>query len=466
MKAMGSKKRSGSEGNAKRLWIILGLSIVLLCCLLGDHWDKVEPLSGKKGKQTLSQKTSSRDDSGCDRENIRVLLMTSGYAGEYHDRIAVTSKKEFTVTTGKQQERYAGGETAVFTREKVGKGTCRITSGGGRLKVTSLSRQEGVPSYRGSLEITGRKKGLLLINQLSIGEYLYGVIPSEMETDSPMEALKAQAVCARSFAVRQKEEGRCSQYGADVNDSTDFQVYNNIFEDKRARQAVKNTKDQVLVCQGQVASAYYFSTSWGCVAAVDEVWDSPKTPYLKRKLQITQESRQATGLEKLDLSDENVFQSFITSQMCETYDRNSSWYRWSLQLTAAELELRCNVGRVKRLRITRREKSGMVTGLTVEGTQGKQQFNDAYQIRQFLRPGSRPLELQDGRKSNVSLLPSAAIMIRDARGRKGRSFMVIGGGFGHGVGMSQCGAQQMAGEGREYSQILSHYFDSCRLCRK
>lgn len=105
----------------------------------------------------------------------------------------------------------------------------------------------------------------MLINELPLEEYLYSVVPSEMPASYPQEALKAQAICARTYAYTHMQRAGYEALGAHVDDSSSYQVYNNILEQEEATAAVKATYGQLLVREDGVtpAETYYYSTSWG-----------------------------------------------------------------------------------------------------------------------------------------------------------------------------------------------------------
>ena len=110
--------------------------------------------------------------------------------------------------------------------------------GEGFFQLPYLKRKQECPSYEGSLKVEKREEGLILINTLPLESYLCYVVPSEMPSSYPLEALKAQAICARCYAVQQMENGRCEAYDADLDDSVSYQVYNNIGKTDAAAQAV------------------------------------------------------------------------------------------------------------------------------------------------------------------------------------------------------------------------------------
>lgn len=156
-----------------------------------------------------------------------------------------------------------------------------LADDGGGICVESISRQGEAPVYAGTLEIHVGEGGLFLINELPLETYLEAVVPSEMPSDYGLEALKAQAVCARTYACRQMETQSLSQYGADVDDSVNFQVYRNVPPQESTSRAVRETAGQVLTCQGELIEAYYFSTSSG-KTSTDEVWGVQEvSAYLK-----------------------------------------------------------------------------------------------------------------------------------------------------------------------------------------
>jgi stage II sporulation protein D len=131
--------------------------------------------------------------------------------------------------------------------------------------------------YRGELRVTVDKNRLRAINNLGLEAYLYGVVPSEMPHRWPPEALKAQAVAARSYALATRRSGEFDVY-SDVRS----QVYRGIPEEEtQTNEAIDATAGQVVTYGGQIAHTYFFSTSGGRTATVTDVWPTSKpTPYL------------------------------------------------------------------------------------------------------------------------------------------------------------------------------------------
>ena len=153
-----------------------------------------------------------------------------------------------------------------------------------------------------------------------------------------LEALKAQAVCARSYAYKQIEENACREYGAHVDDSTTYQVYNNSQEQPLANEAVQATYGQIITHQGQPITAYYFSTSCGHTTDMS-IWngDPGAFPYIQGRLM-------ADSPDAVDLTNEDNFRKFIDDQDYPAYDSTYAWFRWRVSLSLKELTDRINSG--------------------------------------------------------------------------------------------------------------------------
>lgn len=459
------RNRGRKRGQRRQLLIIAAVSILFFGCLLADCYKKglfhVGKGSGQQ-REVLEEKRAEKDR---DQMPIRVLLSTTSQSSIFHEQVVISGNKTVTVDQGGEEVSCAPGERIVFDRKRVKQASKGIllTCPGGRLKVNSIRRREQIPAYRGTLRLLWNAQGILIINELPLGQYLYSVLPSEMSSDYPMEALKAQAVCARSFAWRQMKSEKYKQYNADVDDTTAFQVYHMGEEDARTRKAVKETAGELLFQGKKVVTAYYYSTSWGYSATVKEVWGGEENACYPRKLQITEESRKDTGITQLDLSDEKIFQAFITQSLCETYDQESSWYRWEVQVTAKELGASMGLEPVTRIQVLKREKSGLVSKIRIQAANGRRTITGQQNIREALLPTGEMVVKSDGSRIQPTMLPSAAFLIQAGVDQEGSWFRFRGGGFGHGVGMSQNGAAGMAKAGSSYQEILSHYYHHCEI---
>lgn len=427
-------------------------------------------------------------------ENIRVLLKTTGFKDYGHASVTITSKDKFIVKNETEEKTYKGGKSVVIKPDSGwldhGRAIIEGTREGQKITVKSVKRNDRNPSYQGTLEIVKDDEELLLINELSLEQYLYGVVPSEMPASYGVEALKAQAVCARTYAYRQLMENRMKQYGAHVDDSSAFQVYNNTASDKKAKKAVDATRGEVLTTDGGIINAYYFSTSCGHTADASEVWDGASSmSYLKGTLQSVE------GDENMDLSKEEDFKAFIDEDTVETYDSESPWYRWKAALTFKNISKQIDaklaaryeanpaliltkqedgsfasipvgtVGNVKSIQIENREQSGIITQLLIEGTKETIRVFTEYNIRVLLAPESSNIIRQDDSKvSGLSMLPSAFFYFKEKE-KEGKTvgYTFYGGGYGHGVGLSQNGAKDMIDRGNTYDEVLKHYYSGIEI---
>ncbi|MFV0341699.1 MAG: SpoIID/LytB domain-containing protein [Anaerocolumna sp.] len=440
-------------------------------------------------------------------ENIRVLIKTNDYTDIFHDVITLTADKDYTVSAGDVVKKHKAGAkvTIKITNKLFKEGRIKIATeeAEGRITVTSVSRSSGNPTYRGTMEIAVEDDKLLLINELPLEEYLYAVIPSEMPTSYGLEALKAQAICARSYAYNQLLSNAYSNYGAHVDDSVSYQVYNNIAENATSILAVKDTYGKVLSYNDQVITAYYFSTSCGHTSSIEQVWSSPTTvDYLTGKIQTTfnivdGEAVYASAItpETVNFSKESTFESFITKPEFTTYDSEFAWYRWKVTISKANIKKSIDkslagryaaspgniqtlvsgdvskdpvyeskaidtIGEVKDIIVGKREDSGIISELILVGSKATIKVITEYNIRVLLAPLNAEITRQD--KSTVfglTMLPSAYFVMK-----KGEDKITFsGGGYGHGVGMSQNGAKAMADSGKDYVAILQHFYNNVEL---
>lgn len=473
-------------------------------------------------------------------ENIRVLISVDGTANYLHDEIVISSEEVFDVITGDKKKEYQPGEELRISYNELKKQNQRIyintRTETGKLRVKSIQRSYGEPLYRGTLEAVATDSGLLLVNELSLEEYLYAVVPSEMPTSHGAEAMKVQAVCARSYAYQQLLANRYAKYGAHVDDTVNCQVYNNIAENSSSVYAVKDTYGKVMKYGDAVISAFYFSTSSGYTSSIGEVWEEYEAlPYFEGRLQLTQDSQmilleeavkqgivshaEENAAERLsglvNLSEEDVFRAFIDQETVRiqsgekqlekkirTYDSEFNWYRWqttlSAELLAEQLDrvlrerYRANpkeiltlvsregefvtpsgaklqgefaqadiatVGKIQGIEVVSRAKSGMATELLIRGSANTVLVRNQTNIRTLLAPQHTTVYLaNDATVEGFSLLPSAFFYI-EAGTKDGKTvFIIRGGGYGHGVGMSQNGVKSLAQAGYTYEKILEHYY--------
>lgn len=433
-------------------------------------------------------------------EYIRVLVKSGNFSGLLHEQLIVSADCDFTVQygSGEQllQEEYAAGEELEFDGNSAYFGGDRIIIAPkvltGKIILKNVSRNQGIPGYRGHIELLKTKDGIAVINQVLLEEYLYCVVPSEMPASYPEEALKAQAICARTYAYGHMLQAGYPQYGAHVDDSTSYQVYNNILEQESTTTAVKETHGQLLVTEdGGLAETYYYSTSCG-VGSDANVWKTEEAAaitYLRAKhINTKTENADAIGVQ---LQNEEEFATFITSKNADDFEVTEGWYRWKYQVDKIDAEQICGIlqkryetnpklvltydgenfveqpitdfSEIRELYIAKRGVGGIADELHIMTEENTYKVITEHNIRYVLNNGESMVVRQDGSQvASPNLLPSAFFIIKvNKEKEKVTGYTLTGGGFGHGVGMSQNGAGQMAGSGYTAQDILLFFYDGC-----
>ena len=446
-------------------------------------------------------------------ETIRVALKTTGFGSLYHDKITFLCQEPVTIYYGdygqRREERIeAGREITIDAGDEYLQGdrmeiVPEINTS--RIQVTSMERSQGIPSYRGSMEIVKTKEGLVLINEVLLEEYLYSVVPSEMPASYPIEALKAQAVCARTYGYGYLLRPGYAALGAHVDDSVGYQVYNNIAENVNSTKAVKETAGELLLYEGEPVNAYYYSTSCGFGADAG-VWNEDQKeqlPYLNSVyIARTQMDSMKTqeGYTAEELSEEEVFREYITKIDENAYEKEEPWFRWSYQVDEMDISLLSkrlserfhavpgkiltfvgesgdlenpelfeakepkNFKKVYEIRCLKRKEGGVIDELLIETDKGTYKVISEYNVRYVLNQGGEVIRQDSSVYASSTLLPSAYLIIDVVKSDKNViGYTIIGGGYGHGVGMSQNGAKEMGRRGYGYEDILRSFFVDCEI---
>ena len=400
-------------------------------------------------------------------EKIRVLLKTTNFAEIVHTKVDFKAVGEYDVFYGGKEMVLHDGENLSLdmSSEYLQKNRLILTprNNQAKLEILSIERSCGTPAYAGRVEVVKDAAGLLIINELDLESYLYGVVPSEMPASYELEALKAQAVCARSYAYRQILLNGYAAYGAHIDDSVSYQVYNNLKTEDKVIQAVNETAGKVLKFGEEVATTYYFSTSCGHTTN-ETIWKNGSTEnrYISGKL--LNDSK-----EHLDLTKEEDFRAFILNTAQETYDSSESWYRWEVTVPVKQIhENVCkieNVGDITGIQVLERNEGGVVQKVKVLGEKGELELEYEHAIRSALNgSGQKILRNNGSDATGGSLLPSGFFVV-DPVEENGEltGFRFQGGGFGHGAGMSQNGANHMAKAGKSYEEILTFFYEGTAL---
>lgn len=363
--------------------------------------------------------------------------------------------------------------------------------------------------YRGVLEIIETEAGYVVVNELPVEEYLYSVVPSEMPSDYPMEALKAQAICARTYAYLHIMNPAYPLWEAHVDDTTAFQVYHSVPEQERTTQAVNETQGMVLLTPQEdgLAETYYYSTSCG-YGSDEKVWRSKYAqdyPYIQSKhinsLYIKESAVQTMAgntfatIEEFGsgewLREEEEFVKYINSVQETDLEAHESWYRWSYEVETIDTERMLNImqkryesneeliltlvrdtyisrpitelGEIVDIEIVKRGAGGVAEEMNIITEKNVYKVITELNIRYVLNDGMTKVKrLDNSLVSMPTLLPSGFFVLENEY-EDGliNGYKINGGGFGHGAGMSQNAAKAMAGEGMNAEGILMFFFEGC-----
>lgn len=285
----------------------------------------------------------------------------------------------------------------------------------------------GTKWYRGYLEIFPNlktSKTLTLVNALPIEEYLYGVVPSEMPASWPLEALKTQAIAARTYAL--SNLGQYSSDGFDILPTTSSQVYGGVEEETPiTNQAVNETRGKVVTYKSRLITAYYSSGAGGMTESGLDAWGT-NIPYLKP---------------------------------VKDYDQDSPRFTWYKTMNSQDIksilskESSTDIGNLVKISVNDVTSSGRAKTVTFEGDNGSISI-DAKKWRTLAKLSS----------TFFSVMPvdPGTLVINDSLSVP-TLFRFNGRGFGHGAGMSQWGARALAKIGRSSEDILKYYYQGTEV---
>ncbi len=308
--------------------------------------------------------------------------------------------------------------------------------------------------YSGEMRLINKGNRLLVINHLSLNKYLKSVVGSEMPKDWPMEALKAQAVAARTYALNQMKGN--DYYDLDSNVSS--QVYLGMeSETNRTRRAVAATRNLVLLHNGKLIDAVFHSSSGGKTEDSKFVWGR-YNPYL------------------VSVKD---------------YDQNSPHYYWKKKIPSKSLEhIFPRIGGVNAIRILEKTDTNRIKKVKIYGPKGNlflsgKELRNIFELKSTLisfKIVSKPFHLEGKRNRFFDFIKSTKT-INSRRRKVSRDtievdqlnelpplpendfLLVQGSGSGHGVGMSQWGAKGLAERGATFRKILSHFYKGARITK-
>lgn len=269
--------------------------------------------------------------------------------------------------------------------------------------------------YRGMFEISSVLGKVHVVNLIEMEDYIRSVVPSEMPAGWGIEALKAQAVSARSYAYYHlmNNRGRSNLY--DLDSTTNFQVYKGVSSETPSTDlAVESTSGEIIIFSGKPVLAYFHSTCGGGTVSGKSVWSGSGYSYLKG----------------------------VSCGYCS----DSPNYSWESVLSiydvkSALIKKYKNTGSIKNISFKRSE--GRISSIEISHGSGK--------------------IILSGNEFRLLFPPKTIKSMKFKSAKKGNNLMLTGHGWGHGVGLCQWGARGMAVKGINYKKIISHYFSDIKI---
>lgn len=272
-------------------------------------------------------------------------------------------------------------------------------------------------SYRGYITLL-KKNGFTIINNVQVEDYLYGVVPKEMPPNWPVEALQAQSVAARTFALKNRK--RHSTEGFDLCSTSHCQVYEGMAAETRTTtDAVNHTRGEVLFYKGNVIDALFHTDSGGMTESSENVWGS-SVPYLHAVTEVQMQTQPWSRTISVE--------SFVRS---------------------VEQDGRSLLGTLKEIRLS---------PLTVGKGSGDRTPSGRVRSAEFVGTKGRVV-LSGNELRSMFSLPSTLFSVRFDRAE----VVISGYGSGHGLGLSQWGAKAFADKTKSYKEILFHYYTGVTL---
>ncbi|MCM0647874.1 SpoIID/LytB domain-containing protein [Clostridium swellfunianum] len=438
---------------------------------------------------------------------MRVGLSNTGFSSTYHDKVQLKTDSVAKLYSLRENLATDIPKNTVLIVEREGKNLKltinnktvaykdRIYLKGDALTIQSVKRgsENFNPTYSGVLEFNILENGMNVINEVDLEDYLRKVVPSEMPATGGLESLKCQAIAARTYAISDMLANRFANLGFYVDDSTRSQVYNNTPMQSLSTQAVNTTKGMIMTYNNLPIDAKYYSTSAGTGVDYQDVWFNPDgssedKPYIATNNYLTSN-------QQLPKSEEEWL-NFYKSTSIKAIDSDYPYFRWKIEYSSLGFTTALNktlkslyasergksfitvyenskevkdMPELKELqdtKILKRGAGGIVMEISFIFSNATVNVRSDSYIRSSIKCNqeytNEPTALvrhKGNPLTTVSSLPSAFFSVEKKDGK----FIVYGGGFGHGAGMSQYGAIELSKNGVKFDQILNTFYKNVKL---
>jgi len=371
----------------------------------------------------------------------------------------------------------------------------RIYISGSSLTVLSIKRGSTpfTPTYSGILEFNNLDSGMTVINEVALDDYLKKVVPSEMPLSGGLEALKCQAIAARTYAISDMISNRFAEQGFYVDDSTRSQVYNNYPMQALSSEAVNETKGMIMTYEGKPIDAKYYSTSSGTGEDYKNIWfksdgSSESRPYLL----VNNYMRPIKELPKT----EAAWLNFYKNNTIKAIDSDYPYFRWRIEYSETGITNMLNktlkslkegnssknfvdiyenskvivklpqLEKLQDIKILKRGEGGIAIEISyifsnaTVNVRGDSYIRSSIKCnKDYTNEETAIIRLKGDPLTNVGSMPSSFFSVEKKDGK----FTIYGGGFGHGAGMSQFGAIELSKNGAKYEDILNTFYKNIKI---
>ncbi|MEM7727485.1 MAG: SpoIID/LytB domain-containing protein [Cyanobacteria bacterium P01_A01_bin.45] len=331
----------------------------------------------------------------------------------------------------------------------------KISSGKNLIRVKKSQNSRRGRVYPGDLQIQPNAYGsYTLVNEVPLEQYLRGVVPYEIGSKSPAAALETQAIIARTYALNNLRRFAVDNYQLCAD--THCQVYFGITgATPTTDKAIAATRGMVLTYENELVDTLYSSTTGGVTASFTDVWNGKDRPYLKP---IIDAPSQIWNLSGQNLSDEDNFQRFISLEKGFN-ESEQKWFRWRRETKIEDI----TKGLQKFLKV---KNSPFAKFKVVKDIQVVERSTGGRILKLAVATdiGTFHLYKDEVRSAFAAPISTLFYLQRLNKGKPGTwGYAFIGGGFGHGVGLSQVGAQNLARSGWNNAKILEFYYPETKL---
>ena len=471
----------------KKLGILLFLNVFLFCPVANANVFGDIPMASPLSTDLKEQITQIIEQNEPKSKLIRVGIGTNNFASYFWQEATIYATDDYelfdgtnfvdTLTPDETVKITRKGQNFILTNDKneeILNTTKPISfrSNFGNIGIKDLKRAGQNAVYRGEIEVVPcvKENQFHIVNEIEVEQYLKGVVPNEMPVRFGLEALKAQSVAARNYVLAPRIKLNPNY---DVVDSVASQVYFGANTEKElSNQAVKETEGIVALYGWDLILAQYSSTAGGWSESFENAFSDVKTkafpseskPYLIAKPDYDE-------FEPLD-SEEKVAEFYKSKP--KSFDVNSPYFRWEREWSGQDIQdsVQANIaqqsttgfitpavkkgetiGIIKSLNVKKRGLSGKIMELEIETENQNYIVQKELVIRRLLT-------------NKGKALPSANVVFEQEYNENGQLIYIkaFGGGYGHGVGLSQYGAGYMGTELKmSYDQILKHYYSNITL---